>query len=133
VRRSSPDDGYGGMAKGEKASEIEDENKLSPKPKVKGANLDNDPKNGGIEGQEPHNALGAKSPASDANGAKINKSEHARRNGGKIEGQEPHNSPGAKSPASKATELKMEKSEGNGEVELLKSELETKKAKSEDP
>jgi hypothetical protein len=46
-----------------------------PQPKVKGANLDSDPANGGIEGQEPHNSPGAKSPASNANGAKINKSE----------------------------------------------------------
>jgi hypothetical protein len=109
-------------------SEIEKENKLSPKPSVKGANLDNDPQNGGIEDAAPHNALGPKSPASDANGAKINKSEAARRNGGKIEEQAPHNSPGAKSPASKADGVQMEKSEGNVEVELLKSELEGAKA-----
>lgn len=93
-----------------------------PQPKVKGDNLDSDPKNGGIEGAEPHNSLGAKSPASDANGAKINKSEAARRNGGKIEEQAPSNSPGAKSPASKADGVQMQKSE-NTEVELLKSEL----------
>lgn len=111
-----------------------------PQPTVKGANLDNDPANGGIEGQEPNNSPGAKSPASDANGAKINaspkkmdKSEHARRNGGEISGQEPSGSPGEKSPASKSQGnlSNMEKSE-NQEVELLKSELETQKAKFED-
>jgi hypothetical protein len=48
--------GMGGMGKSESASEVSDENKLSPKPTVKGSNLDSDPKNGGIEGQEPHNA-----------------------------------------------------------------------------
>jgi hypothetical protein len=111
-------------------SEIKDENKLSPKPSVKGGNLDSDPKNGGIEGCEPCNALGPKSPASDANGAKINKSEHARRNGGKIEDQAPGAIPGAKSPASKAEGVQMEKSEGNVEVELLKSELAAEKEKS---
>jgi hypothetical protein len=113
-------------------SEIEKENKLSPKPKVKGENLDNDPANGGIEGQEPHNALGAKSPASDANGAKINKSEHARRNGGNIDEQAPSNSPGAKSPASKAEGVQMQKSEETSEVELLKSELTATNSKYED-
>lgn len=120
-----------GMAKGERASELKDENKLSPKPSVKGDNLDSDPKNGGIEGQEPNNSPGAKSPASDANGDKINKSEAARRNGGKIEGQEPNNSPGAKSPASDANGAKMNKSEGNTEVELVKAELETTKTELE--
>jgi hypothetical protein len=109
-----------------------------PQPTVKGANLDSDPANGGIEGQEPNNSPGAKSPASDANGAKINaspkkldKSEHARRNGGEITGQEPNNSPGAKSPASKAQGVQMEKSE-NQELELLKGELADKTAKLEE-
>jgi hypothetical protein len=103
----------------------------APSPKDNAKSLDGDPANGGIEGQEPSNSPGAKSPASNANGAKINKSEHDRRNGGKIETQEPSNSPGAKSPASKeqgcATD--MEKSEKSTETELLKSELSTVNAK----
>jgi hypothetical protein len=104
-----------------------------PQPKVKGKNLDSDPANGGIEGQEPNNSPGAKSPASDANGAKINKAEHDRRNGGKIEEQMPNNSPGSKSPASKVqgSASDMEKSE-NAELELLKAELSAKDAKYEE-
>ncbi|CAM6004813.1 unnamed protein product [Sphagnum balticum] len=101
-----------------------------PQPKVKGENLDSDPANGGIEGQKPANALGPKSPASDANGAKMGKSEHARRNGGKIEEQAPHNSPGAKSPASKAEGVQMQKSE-NADLELAKAETAAANAKVE--
>jgi hypothetical protein len=109
-------------------SEIEDENPvLNSKPKAGGENMNNDKKNGGIEKAPPHDAPGAKSAASNANGAKINKSEHDRRNGGKIEGQAPGKIPGAKSPASKAEGMQMEKSE-NMEIELLKSELEAEKA-----
>lgn len=113
-------------------SEIKDENKLSPKPTDKGDQMFNDKQNGGIEGAPPHNALGPKSPASDANGAKINKSEHDRRNGGQIEAQAPSNTPGAKSEASKANGDKMNKSEGNTEVELLKSELDATNTKFEE-
>jgi len=104
----------------------------APQPKVKGANLDSDPKNGGIEGQEPNDALGPKSPASNANGAKINKSEHARRNGGKQELQAPGKTPGAKSAASKEQGVQMQKSEQGTETELLKSELSEVKAKYEE-
>jgi hypothetical protein len=115
--------GGGMMGKSEEGGGIGNtKSENPPQPKVKGENLDSDPKNGGIDAGAPHNALGPKSPASDANGAKINKSEAARRNGGKIEEQAPHNSPGAKSPASKADGVQMQKSE-NTEVELLKSEL----------
>jgi hypothetical protein len=114
-------------------SEIEDENpELNSKPHDKGEPLFADKKDGGIEPQEPHNALGAKSPASNANGAKINKSEHDRRNGGKIEAQAPGKIPGAKAPASKSNEAAMEKSEGSPEVELLKSELGSVNAKYDD-
>lgn len=110
-------------------SEIKDENPtLNSKPTDKGEQLFNDKQNGGIEGYQPHDALGAKSPASDANGAKINKSECDRRNGGKQEEQAPGKTPGAKSPASKADGDQMNKSE-NTEVELLKSELSTTSAK----
>ena len=112
-------------------SEIEDENpELNSNPTDKGDNLFPDKKNGGIKGAPPHNALGAKSAASAANGAKINKSEHDRRNGGKQEAAAPGKIPGAKSPASNANGDKMNKSEGNVEVELLKSELEAEKATS---
>jgi hypothetical protein len=112
-------------------SEVSDENpELNSKPTDKGDNLFPDKKNGGIKGAPPHNALGAKSAASDANGAKINKSEHDRRNGGKQEAAAPGKTPGAKSPASNANGDKMNKSEGNVEVELLKSELEAEKASS---
>jgi hypothetical protein len=113
-------------------SEIENENPvLNSKPQDKGEQMFNDKKNGGIEAAAPHNAVGPKSPASDANGAKINKSEHDRRNGGKIEEQAPANSPGAKSPASKAEGVQMQKSEQT-EVELLKSESAAKDAKIEE-
>jgi hypothetical protein len=123
-------DKCGTMAMGK--TEIKDENPtLNSKPKAGGENMNNDKKNGGIEGAPPHNTPGAKSAASNANGAKINKSEHDRRNGGKIEGQEPHNTPGAKSPASKAEGMQMSKSE-NTELELIKSELEAEKAKNAD-
>jgi hypothetical protein len=113
-------------------SEIEDENPvLNSKPHDKGNDMFPDKKNGGIKGAPPHNALGAKSAASDANGAKINKSEHDRRNGGKQEAAAPGKIPGAKSPASNASKaVQMNKSEGNVEVELLKSELEAEKATS---
>lgn len=113
-------------------SEIKDENPtLNSKPTDKGDDMFPDKKNGGIKDAPPHNSPGAKSAASNANGAKINKSEHDRRNGGKIEGQAPGKTPGAKSPASKAEGMQMEKSE-NTEVELMKSELAAEKAKSED-
>jgi hypothetical protein len=114
----------------------------------------------GIESSEPHNALGpkspasaangekinvglkknalgAKSPASDANGDKINvglkKSDEERRgNGGKMSASPPpKSSPGAKSPASKVEGVQMGKSETDSEVQLLKSEFEAQKAKSE--
>jgi len=111
-------------------SEISAENPvLNSKPKAGGKNLDSDPKNGGIEGQQPSGSPGAKSPASDASKAdQMAKAEAARRNGGKIEDFAPRNSPGAKSPASKAEGNQMEKSE-NTEFELLKNELEAEKAK----
>lgn len=112
-------------------SELNAHPENAPAPKDNAKAMDSDPANGGIEGCEPHNSPGAKSPASDANGAKINKSEAARRNGGKIEAQAPANSPGAKSPASKADGVQMEKSEQNNE-ELLKSELSAVSAKYED-
>jgi len=112
--------GQGMMGK----SEVSDENpELNSKPTDKGDNMFPDKKNGGIEGSEPKNALGAKSPASNSNGAKINKSEHDRRNGGKQELQAPANSPGAKAPATKENGAEMQKSEQNTEVELLKGEL----------
>lgn len=112
-------------------SEIEDENPvLNSKPHDKGDNMFPDPKDGGIEDAPPHNTPGAKSAASNANGAKINKSERARRNGGKIEDQAPGKTPGAKSPASNASKaVQMHKSE-DMTVELLKSELEAEKAAS---
>lgn len=113
-------------------SELNAHSKNAPYPKDNAKALDGDKANGGIEGQEPSNSPGAKSPASNANGAKINKSEHDRRNGGKIEAQEPHNSPGAKSPASKADGVQMEKSEQGTEVELLKAEISTSAAKYEE-
>jgi len=117
-----------GVQKSELNAHGEKEN--PPQPTVKGANLDSDPKNGGIEGQEPANALGPKSPASKAAGVQMGKSEHARRNGGKIEDQAPANSPGAKSPASKAEGVQMHKSE-NAEVELAKAETAAANAKVE--
>lgn len=115
-------------------SELNAHPENAPSPKDNAKAMDNDPANGGIEGQEPHNSPGAKSPASDSNGAKINKSEAARRNGGKIEaGNEPKGSPGAKSPASKEQgTASMEKSELGTETELLKSELSTVNAKYDD-
>jgi len=113
-------------------SEIEDENPvLNSKPHDKGSDLFPDKKDGGIEDAPPHNTPGAKSPASDANGAKINKSEFDRRNGGEIDAQALKNTPGAKSPASKADGVQMQKSE-NIEAELLKSEHTTLLAKHED-
>jgi hypothetical protein len=114
-------------------SEIKDENpKLNSKPTDKGDNMFPDKQNGGIKGAPPHNALGAKSAASDANGAKINKSEFDRRNGGKQDTAAPGKIPGAKSPASNANGEKMNKSENVTEMEMLKSELEAEKAKSAD-
>ena len=132
---ASPEiDKCGDMSMGMGKSEIEDENPvLNSKPHDKGSDMFPDKKNGGIKGAPPHNALGAKSAASDANGAKINKSEHDRRNGGKQEAQAPGKIPGAKSPASNASKaVQMNKSEGNVEVELLKSELEASKASNEE-
>lgn len=120
-------------------SEIEQENPtLNSKPKDKGDQLFSDKQNGGIEAAAPHDAVGPKSPASDANGAKINKSEPDRRNGGKIEAQAVKDVPGAKSADSDAhgdkinvglhkSEVNME----NKEVELLKSEIAAEKAKTE--
>ncbi len=119
--------GMGEMGKSEPKDDAEP---LNAKPHDKGDDLFPDKKDGGIEGAEPKNALGAKSPASDANGAKINKSEYDRRNGGKIEAQAPANALGAKSPASDANGAKMNKSEGT-EVDLLKSELGTVKTEYE--
>jgi hypothetical protein len=108
------------------------ESENPPQPKVKGDNLDSDPANGGIEGQEPNNSPGAKSPASKAKGVQMGKSEHARRNGGKIEGQAPSGSPGAKAPATKdqGNLTNMEKSE-NTELELAKAEANEAKTKAE--
>lgn len=120
--------GQPGIQKSELNAHGEKEN--PPQPTVKGANLDSDPANGGIEGQEPNNSPGAKSPASKADGVQMGKSEHARRNGGKIEEQAPHNSPGAKSPASKAEGVQMHKSE-NAELELAKAETAAANAKVE--
>jgi hypothetical protein len=115
-----------GMSKGE----LKDENPtLNSKPHDKGSDLFPDKQNGGIEGSAPHNALGPKSAASDANGAKINKSEHDRRNGGKQEEQAPGKTPGAKSADSDANGAQMNKSEVGPEIELLKSELTAEKAK----
>ncbi len=112
-------------------SEVEDENPvLNSKPTDKGDEMFGDKKNGGIEASAPHDALGPKSPASNANGAKINKSEHDRRNGGKIDAQAPGKVPGAKSPASKVEGVQMEKSE-NQELELVKAENEANKVKAE--
>lgn len=129
VPGAAPVDKCGDITMGK--SEIEDENpELNSKPHDKGDNMFPDKKNGGIKGAPPHNALGAKSAASDANGAKINKSEFDRRNGGKQEAAAPGKIPGAKSPASKADGVQMNKSEGNVEFELLKSELEAEKANS---
>lgn len=120
------------MGKSEAKSEIENENPvLNSKPHDKGSDMFPDKKDGGIEAAPPHNTPGAKSPASNANGAKINKSEHDRRNGGEIDAQALKNTPGAKSPASKADGVQMNKSE-NGENDLLKSEHETLLAKHED-
>jgi hypothetical protein len=122
------------MGKSEKPghSELSEENPvINSKPTDKGDNMFPDKKNGGIKGAPPHNALGAKSAASAANGAKINKSEFDRRNGGKQDAAAPGKIPGAKSPASDASKaVQMHKSEGNVEVELLKSELEAEKASS---
>lgn len=104
-------------------SEIGDENpKLNSKPTDKGEPMFPDKKNGGIEDCQPCNALGPKSAASAANGAKLNKAEHDRRNGGKIDGEAVGKTPGAKSPASNANGDKLNKSE-DSEVQLLKSEL----------
>ena len=64
--------GMGEMGKSEPKDDAEP---LNAKPHDKGDDLFPDKKDGGIEGAEPKNALGAKSPASDANGAKMNKSE----------------------------------------------------------
>jgi hypothetical protein len=127
----------GGMPMGKSESEVAGgigghKSENPPQPKVKGDNLDNDPKNGGIEGQEPNNALGPKSPASKAEGVQMSKSERARRNGGKIEEQLPNNSPGPKSSDSDAHGDKMNKSEETSEVELLKSELTAEKSKFDD-
>lgn len=112
-------------------SELNAHPENAPRPKDNAKALDSDPANGGIEGSEPHNSPGAKSPASDSNGAKINKAEAARRNGGKIEAQAPANSPGAKSPASKAEGVQMEQSEQGTEVDLIKAELSAKNAELE--
>lgn len=112
-------------------SELSQENpELNSKPKAGGKDMNNDPKNGGIEGAPPHNPVGARSEASkdsknlhDA----MTKTERERRNGGKIEASPVHNSPGAKSPASKAEGNQMEKSENIGN-DLQKS-LEAAEAK----
>jgi hypothetical protein len=54
-RRASPNGTqHPGVQKSELNAHGEKEN--PPQPTVKGANLDSDPKNGGIEGQEPANA-----------------------------------------------------------------------------
>jgi hypothetical protein len=114
-------------------SEISAENPvLNSKPKAGGKNLDSDPKNGGIEGAQPHDIPNRSEASKDSKNLKdaMEKAEAARRNGGKIEDSPPHNSPGAKSPASKADGNQMEKSEK--EFDLLKSELEAEKAKAAD-
>lgn len=68
-------------------------------------------------------------------GGDMGKSEpksHAEANGGQISATgEPKDPPGAKSPASKAEGMQMSKSETNTEVEMLKSELASEKAKSD--
>lgn len=85
---------------------------------------------------QPSGSPGAKTPASAANGEKINvglhKAEPTRESGGKIESSPvPKSSPGAKSPASKVEGVQMEKSETSPEVELLKNEVAAEKAKTE--
>jgi len=112
-------------------SELSQENpELNSKPKAGGQDMNNDPKNGGIEAAPPGNPVGARSEASkdsknlhDA----MTKTERERRNGGKIEASPVRNSPGAKSPASKAEGNQMEKSENIGN-DLQKS-LEASEAK----
>lgn len=89
-----------------------------------------------IEPCPPSGTVGPESPASKANGEKLDKykmkkAEHTRESGGEIsETGDPKGPPGAKSPASDASKSvqmssKIEKSE-----EFLKSELEAEKAKS---
>ena len=114
-------------------SELSQENpELNSKPKAGGKDMNNDPKNGGIEAAPPHNPVGARSEASkdsknlhDA----MTKTERERRNGGKIEASPVRNSPGAKSPAStdQGNLKDMEKSENIGN-DLQKS-LEAAEAK----
>ena len=115
-------------------SELSQENpELNSKPKAGGKDMNNDPKNGGIETAPPHNPVGARSEASkDSKNLKdaMTKTERERRNGGKIEASPVRNSPGAKSPAStdQGNLKDMEKSE-NIQNDLQKS-LEAEQAKS---
>lgn len=117
-------------------SELSQENpELNSKPKAGGKDMNNDPKNGGIEAAPPHNPVGARSEASkDSKNLKdaMAKTERERRNGGKIEASPVRNSPGAKSPAStdQGNLTDMEKSEKD--FDLIKSELDAEKAKSAD-
>jgi hypothetical protein len=114
-------------------SELSQENpELNSKPKAGGKDMNNDPKNGGIEAAPPHNPVGARSEASkDSKNLKdaMTKTERERRNGGKIEASPVRNSPGAKSPAStdQGNLKDMEKSENIGN-DLQKS-LEAAEAK----
>ena len=114
-------------------SELSQENpELNSKPKAGGKDMNNDPKNGGIEAAPPHNPVGARSEASkDSKNLKdaMAKTERERRNGGKIEASPVRNSPGAKSPAStdQGNLKDMEKSENTGN-DLQKS-LEAAEAK----
>ena len=119
--------GQGTMGKSEHWDD-ENSREENARPHDKGDNMFPDKKDGGIEEYQPKNALGPKSPASKTNGAKINKSEHDRRNGGKQELQAPGNTPGAKAPATKENGAEMQKSE-NTEMELLKAEISTSNAK----
>lgn len=85
-----------------------------------------------IESCAPGKTPGAKSEDSKANGEKINKSEHERRNGGNIEASAAGKTPGAKSEDSNAHGDKINKSESTKEIELLKSEFQASKAKNEE-
>lgn len=127
--------GMMGKSEGHKKahSELSEENpELNSKPKAGGKDMNNDPKNGGIEGAPPHNPVGARSEASKDSKNLHNamtKTERERRNGGKIEASPVRNSPGAKSPAStdQGNLTDMEKSENTGN-DLQKS-LEAAEAK----
>src|ERR1700677_4734695 len=117
-------------------SELSQENpELNSKPKAGGKDMNNDPKNGGIEAAPPHNPVGARSEASkDSKNLKdaMTKTERERRNGGKIEASPVRNSPGAKSPASTDQGNLTDMEKLAKDFDLIKSELDAEKAKSAD-